>query len=382
MGYKSPQLSKIFKTHGVPNSVVSSLLSCPTHEKSWVASDRLAAQDQGNSIYYSSCQATDPKAKWSGGTGHRKIHEEEFSIGYEWFMWVVGSPMSIDGKGFKARAKLRLMYDVDGDLKALYIEKPYGDPDLLLQDVATLREWWYSYLCEHFVGRVVNPWDFPIFMDPYWVDAPEDLPRYKVTLYCPSARYGYQDSLVGKGPHTNKFVHLNDFIGNLNKWRPLRRAYKDRQKVGFVRYSSLKECTYIPQRDDVKVPEVILPEQRDPLRVKFGNIVKEIALLGAHPGSCKFSLEPNWDFSFRHNGLYRGQIRYHPKRGGWYISHLERVGYACIFTRRIEDCLEVIQTDSNLGFYLAVSLDSQPDFYQDLEEYLIEDFYNGGMPIE
>lgn len=204
----SPKLSKVLVALGLPNKVMELLLSAPLNKKTNVSNfkvtnvrtDYLACKEQGNSIYYSSCQATDSRSAWKGSTQYNKTEEDIPYFGKSLFLWTVGDCMSQNGSGFKARAKLRIMYNNKEAtcVAGLYIDRPYGQHSLLMDNLHELQEWWDNY-CEEFYNRT-----FPIFIPPVWNrddGAGNDFQGkyggyYHKKLFCPSALGGYQDTLT------------------------------------------------------------------------------------------------------------------------------------------------------------------------------------------
>jgi len=130
LGLRSPKLSKFLLSRGVPEKVFQHLMvnkKCESYfSPCW--------EEQGNSIHYSSCQARDPRAKWF------QRHEEGYSLWQEgdatasekgWVhLWVVGRPMSENGEGFLARAKVRMVYS-GADIIGAFVDRMYGQKELL-----------------------------------------------------------------------------------------------------------------------------------------------------------------------------------------------------------------------------------------------------------
>lgn len=269
LGLKSPKLSKAMVALGVPPKEVSILLGTNYAKKgdsaaTRVLSDQESCKEQGNSIHYSSCQATDPRAEWEGGDSYNRISQELGYMGTHLFLWVVGEPMSKNGEGFEARAKLRVMYEDRAckEVAGLYIDRPYGKHQLLLDNLDSLQAWWEDW-CE---AKGVP--GLPILMPPVWNrdnGAGNDFQymyggRYPKKLYCPSAKGGYQDTLThGLGGY-DCFVDVTAKSKNL-----LMRAYTERSKFGGVYASPLTDVVYNPQKGEVKAPVVKLPSARPPV---------------------------------------------------------------------------------------------------------------------
>lgn len=276
-GFKSPKLSKILLSLGMKEKEVSTLLSSSTKQEgeTKVLSDRNTCLEQGNSIYYSSCQATDSRAAWKGDTEYNQVDEDLKVVGKSLFFWVTGQPMSSDGKGYKARAKLRLIYEDIGCsiLAGLYVDRPYGQHQLLLNNFYQLEIWWENYC------NKIGCSNLPILMPPVWQradgagnDFQEMYGNQKgKRYYCPSAEYGYQDTLSrGIGGY-------NFFVEKTEKESLLMQAYKKRTKIGGVYLSSLSEVKYNPQKG-LFAPVITLPKWKswDELDYKFFNQFHEL----------------------------------------------------------------------------------------------------------
>lgn len=274
LGLRSPKLSKAMVALGIPQKEVAVLLGA-NYTKNTVSSastkvliDKDSCKEQGNSIHYSSCQATDSRAQWGGGNSYYQVHDELGYMGKSLFLWVVGEPMSKDGKGFEARAKLRVMY---ADRKyeqvaGLYIDRPYGKHQMLLDNLDELQAWWSNWCEAQECGTQ------PILMPPVWNrdnGAGNDFQyayggRYSRKLYCPSAEGGYQDTLThGQGGY-DCFVDITAQNKSL-----LLKAYTKRSKFGGVYYSALTDVVYNPQKGEVTSSVVALPTARASISQKY-----------------------------------------------------------------------------------------------------------------
>jgi hypothetical protein len=252
----SPKLSKVLVQLGLPNRIMELLLSASLNKEesfTQVRSDYLACKDQGNSVYYSSCQATDLRAKWEGTNSYNQISGDLQYFGKSLFLWVIGDCMKENGEGFIARAKLRIMYaDKEATKVAgLYIDRPYGQHSLLLDNLNQLEEWWNEY-CEKFYGKT-----FPIFMPPVWSrdnGAGNDFQNYfggyyPRKLYCPSAQEGYQDTLtIGLGGY-DCFKEVGGKSSSL-----IKQAYLLRKKTGGAYKVPLVAVGYNPQKGGLVSP--------------------------------------------------------------------------------------------------------------------------------
>lgn len=260
LGIRSPKLSKALIALGMPSERVAMLISGKSTKSGGVTQvwgedyDNTALYDQGNSIHYSSCQATDGRAKWfadNDGDDYCQIAGDVKFWGESLFIWAIGQPMSVDGEGFKARAKLRVCYDKDNkEVAGLYIDRPYGQYNLLLDNISQLNHWWGTYSKER--GYPITP----LLMAPLWQRdngggsdfQSEYGGRYERLLWVPSWSSGYQDTL--SGGHGG----LYDFFIDVSSNTPLTvRAYKAREKVNGVRHHYIKEVMYNPQKGLTKL---------------------------------------------------------------------------------------------------------------------------------
>lgn len=253
----SPKLSKVLVSLGVPMRKVELMLSgsvksVQASNVSYVTCDEAYIEDQGNSIYYSSCQATDDRARWSGDDSYCRVEEDLDAIESGLFLWCIGDPMHKDGKGYIARAKLRLLTDYDGYAKGLYIDRPYGAHQLLMDNVQDLVNWWSNYCREQGYGNQ------PIYLAPTWQREDGEGANFEYrfggrskAMYCPSAELGYQDTMTnGYGPYSF-FKRLGVESGT---W--LKKAYLARPKQDNVYLCSLKDVDYNAQKAAFVTPNV------------------------------------------------------------------------------------------------------------------------------
>jgi hypothetical protein len=219
----SPKLSKVLVALGLPSQVVQTILSGGSSKAKTTTSILSSPEDcldQGNSIHYSSCQANDPRAKSSFNPNYNKIEEDLSYIGKSLFLWVVGEPMRINGEGFKARAKLRVVYtdSTCSKIAGLFVDKIYGQKGLLESNYHELEEWWKQR------GEIT-----PILHT-----------GNKVGGFVPSALGGYQDTFKA---HTSYY-----FSPKRNSL--LSKAYRSRLKMGGTYVHSIKEVIYNPQAQE------------------------------------------------------------------------------------------------------------------------------------
>lgn len=246
----SPKLSKVLVSLGVPMRKVELMLGgsiksvSSSKSISYITDDEEYILDQGNSIYYSSCQATDKRAKWSGGNSYCRVNEDLEAYGL--WLWCIGDPMHKDNKGYIARAKLRLLTNDDDYVCGLYIDRPYGAHQMLMDNVQDLVDWWNNYCTKQRYGNL------PIFVAASWqredgegADFEYRFGGISKSMYCESAQYGYQDTMTkGYGPYSF-FKRLGVESGT---W--LKKAYLARPKQDKVYLCPLKSVDYNAQKGD------------------------------------------------------------------------------------------------------------------------------------
>lgn len=344
----SPKLSKVLVSLGVPSRKVELMLSASVKSVvasnvSYVTNDEAYIEDQGNSRYYSSCQATDSRAKWSGGDSYCRVEEDLEAWGL--FLWCIGDPMHVDGKGYIARAKLRLLTDYEGYTKGLYIDRPYGAHQLLMDNVDDLVSWWSDYCKEQGYGNQ------PIYLAPTWQreDGEGSDFEYRFggrskVMYCPSAELGYQDTMTrGYGPYSF-FKRLGVESGTWTK-----KAYLARPKQDNVYLCSLKDVDYNSQKGAFVTPNVVDKPWR-------GFITEEQRQLAYT--AIKYLRMPDSKFDFSGDNHYEVKFVINNKS-----IIIDRYGYN-LFNIRYNHRLVVSLNDSNilevesdgledLGFYKA-----------------------------
>ena len=254
----SPKLSKVLVSLGVPSRKVELMLggsvkSVVASNVSYVTNDAAYIEAQGNSVYYSSCQATDSRARWSGDDSYCRVEEDLQAIESGLFLWCIGDPMHKDSKGFIARAKLRLLTDSDNEVCGLYIDRPYGAHQLLMDNVDDLVSWWSNHCAEQGYGNQ------PIYLAPTWQREDGEGANFEYRfggrskpMYCHSAELGYQDTMSnGYGPYTF-FKRLGVESGTWTK-----KAYLARPKQDNVYLCSLKDVDYNAQKAAFVTPNVV-----------------------------------------------------------------------------------------------------------------------------
>lgn len=193
----SPKLTKQLTKMGLKEEVIALALGAPSGVMPHVPHSRILVknirdiEEQGNSIHFDSCQATDPRSKGGVKPECVDIEGDKIHYGDTLFLWVVGERMEIDGEGFKARAKLRVMFKDEAAKHpaGLYIDTIYGQQELLLRELPHLDSWWKEY-------STTRRWpSTPLLTARHSLSAIEaDGPELE-KLYCPSAMNGYLDTL-------------------------------------------------------------------------------------------------------------------------------------------------------------------------------------------
>lgn len=228
----SPKVSKVLLALGLSERMVSIALGdgkVATSSKTkatTVRSDKQSFLEQGNSVYYSSCQATDPRASWTGGTQHNKIEGDLPFIGDTLFLWTIGALMPEDGKGFVCRAKLRVIFKPTNEVLGLYIDRVYGNEGLLRDYTFELEEWWTNHSLSKYGVYT------PVFESSY----NDDYVEFK----SPSSASGYQDNLSLLNRRKIKEV-------SAPQKSLLYQAYCSRDKKGGCYTKPLTEVSYNPQ---------------------------------------------------------------------------------------------------------------------------------------
>lgn len=248
----SPKLSKILMSAGVPKRTVDLALSGakPNPVNGFCfKSDLVGAKtghslewlmDQGVSNHYGSCQ-------YEGGLHDDRSGDIEHWENGNLLMWVIGNPVSVDGEGYIARAKVRVMYRVNGSIGGLYVDRPYGQFAALLEETNHLAEMWKKY----------SGTNTPLFFPPVWNRNPgagaNFQSRYGGTyhekLTCPSSTSGYQDTM--KGGHT-----YFDFFNEVKEDRTaIFSAYTARSKTAGVYTTPLTSVVFNSQKWEMIAPE-------------------------------------------------------------------------------------------------------------------------------
>lgn len=224
------KLSKHLLSLGLANEDVSALLSATiTDVSTRVVSDEDTCRNQGNSIYYSSCQATDDRAKHKSSSAMNSIDGDMIHLGKSLFFWVAGNSMSVDGKGFTARAKLRIMYcDTDhSEVFGLWLERIYGNALILLSNFKELTDWWNGTMQQ----------STPVYK--------RSVKKKNGIVYIPSAQDGYQDT----ASYEQNYYELVVEESLISK------AYKARIKEGTYKYP-LSAVKFNPQNCELVLPKI------------------------------------------------------------------------------------------------------------------------------
>ncbi len=245
-GLKSPKLSKALMSLGVPQKHVAAALSGSSRSAEptkvfWIGNDPEAwfVWNQ-KSEHFFSCQYD--------GSGHdRREHD---LLDYQrrlLFFWVAG------GREVKARAKVRVMMDYSSKDQQmyLYVDRPYGQHSLLLDDLDRLEA--FGRIQAATVGVLFGGILFP----PVWKredGAGNDFESKYGGKWGGPGLYtsceGYQDTLrtgIG-GPYTF-------FVQPGGKGSLLREMYTARKKEGGVYLQTLAEGVYNPQDMSCRYPK-------------------------------------------------------------------------------------------------------------------------------
>lgn len=265
----SPKLSKVLTSMGIPqNRVEMALAARPQVDASMKpyveCVDVNYLKEQGNSIHFSSCQATRPEARWNGGTDYNGIEGDLPFYTDTLFLWVLGLPMSLSEEGFIARAKLRVMFHGIRceEPAGLYIDRPYGDEALLMTHLDSLHRWWREY-CED------RRWPLtPLLIAPEWrrddgagISMEARYGGRYARLWCPSGQGGYQDTLhKGLGPYTFfKEVELRsqDILLESYKRRAMeiKSRFSGEERTYTVHHHPHKATSFNPQAGGLSVPK-------------------------------------------------------------------------------------------------------------------------------
>lgn len=227
----SPKVSKVLLALGLGEKQVSIALGAgkvatsSKNRATTIRKDKQSFLEQGNSVYYSSCQATDPRASWTGGTQYNEIEEDLKFVGDTLFLWTIGSLMSEDEKGFVCRAKLRVIFKPTDEVLGLYIDRVYGNKELLMEYIPELQSWWEEYSITKW-GKLT-----PLF---------ERGGDTEIEFFSPSSAGGYQDSL-----DQHNRLAIRDLT--IPQKSLLYQAYCSRDKSGGCYTKPLSEVRYNPQ---------------------------------------------------------------------------------------------------------------------------------------
>lgn len=136
LGLRSLKISKLLLARGVPERLIQKVML--RKEESYFSNEW---EEQGDSTHFSSCQARDPRAKWFEKRIESLWQEgDRIAAQKGWLhLWVVGHSMSKNGEGFLARAKVRMVYDTGGSLLGAFVDRVYGQQELLdIEDLKVL----------------------------------------------------------------------------------------------------------------------------------------------------------------------------------------------------------------------------------------------------
>ena len=261
------KLSRHLLSIGLPNEDVSDLLSATvTDTMTRIVSDEDTCRNQGNSVYYSSCQATDYRAKHDANSSMNEIDGDMKHLGKSLFFWVTGNSMSVDGKGFTARAKLRIMYSDPNHTKifGLWLEKIYGNALILMSNFNDLTNWWHRDMQQSTsIYKVCND-------------------RSNTLVFIPSAADGYQDTASTSTYYYQ--VVMNESL--------LTKAYKMRSFNEFkssktYRYP-LADVKFNPQNCEFILPKVVDKSYRGEIDSDTRRYINMLIELFGFPKSSEF----------------------------------------------------------------------------------------------
>ena len=261
------KLSKHLLSIGLDNKDVSNLLSATvTDIMTRIVSDEDTCRNQGNSVYYSSCQATDYRAKHDADESMNRINGDMKHLGKSLFFWVTGNSMSVDGKGFTARAKLRIMYSDPNHTKifGLWLEKIYGNALILMSNFNDLTNWWHRDMQQSTsIYKVCND-------------------RSNTLVFIPSAADGYQDTASTSTYYYQ--VVMNESL--------LTKAYKMRSFNEFKSSKTyqypLADVKFNPQNCEFILPEVVDKKYRGEIDSDTRRCINMLIELFGFPKSSKF----------------------------------------------------------------------------------------------
>lgn len=261
------KLSKHLLSIGLDNKEVSDLLSATvTDITTRIVSDEDTCRNQGNSIYYSSCQATDDRAKHSANSSINEIDGDMLHLDKSLFFWVAGNSMSVDGKGFTARAKLRIMYSDPNHTKifGLWLEKIYGNALILMSNFNDLLDWWKNDMQQ---------------CTPIYKHSSE---KSDTLVFIPSATDGYQDT--ASSSTYNYQVVMNESL--LTKAYKLRSCNKFKSSKTYE--YSLASIKFNPQNCEFIVPKIEDKSYRGQIDSNTRKHINMLIELFGFPKSSKF----------------------------------------------------------------------------------------------
>jgi hypothetical protein len=350
LGSRSPKLSKVLINAGVPADKVSKLLSVDTNGKSKVwETEEYALYDQGNSIYYKSCQRTEEFDPKGYDLDLIEIDGDKKFYGASLFLWTVGEPWSIDGKGYQARAKLRLMYaDADyTEVSGLFVDRVYGSVELLNSKLHELADWWHRTCLARGYKH-----GLPILSGEYGLVgvnadglAENPLSGEKRTdghylMYCPSNSAGYQDSFGDSfGPYDVYDLGANKSLTY--------RTYTTRAKQGKCYVHELEKVSYNPQTGVIEAPKYVLPGRqinRRAIDLLIGHFGRPNSDLIHDPENKRVGMDVN-GFTYYVRTLGTDDYHVEDVAGNTYLAYQHNV-----------QRLEVARPSEKMGYEKAVPI--------------------------
>jgi hypothetical protein len=331
------KLSRHLLSIGLDNKNVSDLLSATvTNSTTRIVSDEDTCCNQGNSIYYSSCQATDDRAKHDANSRMNKIDGDMKHLGKTLFFWVAGESMSVDGKGFTARAKLRIMYSDPDHTKifGLWLENIYGNALILLSNFNDLNEWWHGTMQQ----------STPVYKHCNH--------RSNIPVFIPSAANGYQDTAL-----TSTYYYqlvMNESL--------LAKAYKMRSKSSKTYQYPLADVKFNPQNCEFILPEVVDKPWRGKIDSDTRHYINMLIELFGFPKSSEFDKNNKYRttyITFRYENNVKAVLYF---CGTSYSLHYD--GHYLI--SYYDNVLRVTSTHS--GFYIAWDI----EYYRGLSKNILD----------
>ena len=357
------KLSRHLLSIGLDNKDVSDLLSATaTDTMTRIVSDEDTCRNQGNSIYYSSCQATDDRAKHDANSSMNTIDGDMKHLGESLFFWVAGNSMSVDGKGFTARAKLRIMYSDPNHTKifGLWLEKIYGNASILMSNFNDLTNWW------------IRDMQQSTSIYKHCSD------RSNIPVFIPSAANGYQDTAL-TSTHYYQVVMNESLLSKAYKMRSFNK-FKSSKTYKY----SLADVKFNPQNCEFILPKVVDKSYRGEIDSDTRRYINILIELFGFPKSSKFD-KTNYRtyITFKYEDdveviLYMCRVGFSINYNGNYLLDCSRNGTRVLsnyggFIKPLiipyfyQDNVLIV-TNNYSGFYIAWDI----EYYRGLTKYQLD----------